>query len=323
MLIAYIDEVGEPGAFVSYDHAKFKTSPVFGYAGFVIPEERVHDFSRQVTQTKREFFSFLHPTENYIPTWEGKGAELFQKGAMERTKGRREILALRDLLEKLPSAGGSLFYFVREKAIGTPGQVWGSAAGSPETRSHIEERTLQCLAETINRLCTHADYKNQNILLFQDMINESQRKAQVARSYANIYARMKEHQEMRRILEAPAYIDSDLSSNIQCADWIAALIGRACNYQLNPSSPYAWVGDTFREQLRGSFTYESTLQFHARGIENIRHSELLSHSRPFLKASPQLSEDDRRKLQLIHAKASAPIALEIRQTHSEKSTYDQ
>ena len=42
MLIAYIDEVGEPGAFVSYDHAKFKTSPVFGYAGFVIPEERVH-----------------------------------------------------------------------------------------------------------------------------------------------------------------------------------------------------------------------------------------------------------------------------------------
>ena len=36
MLIAYIDEVGEPGAFVSYDHAKFKTSPVFGYAGFVV-----------------------------------------------------------------------------------------------------------------------------------------------------------------------------------------------------------------------------------------------------------------------------------------------
>ena len=36
MLIAYIDEVGEPGAFVSYDQAKFTTSPVFGYAGFVI-----------------------------------------------------------------------------------------------------------------------------------------------------------------------------------------------------------------------------------------------------------------------------------------------
>ena len=323
MLIAYIDEVGEPGAFVSYDHTKFKTSPVFGYAGFVIPEERVHDFSRQVMQTKKDFFSFLHPSENYTPTWERKGAELFQKGAMERAKGRREILALRDLLEKLPSVGGSLFYFVREKAIGTPGQVWGSASGSPETRSFIEERTQKCLAEAINRLCTHADNKTQNILLFQDMINESQRKAQVARSYANIYARMKEHQEMRRILEAPAYIDSELSSNIQCADWIAALIGRACNYQLNPSSPYAWVGDTFREQLRGSFTYESTLQFHERSMENIRHSELLSRSRPFFKLTSQLSEGDRRKLQLVHAKASTPLALEKRQTHSEKSTYDQ
>lgn len=323
MLIAYIDEVGEPGAFVSYDHAKFKTSPVFGYAGFVIPEEGVHDFSRQVMQTKRDFFSFLHPSENYTPTWERKGAELFQKGAMERTKGRREILALRDLLEKLPAVGGSLFYFVREKAIGTPGQVWGTASGSPETRSFIEERTQKCLAEAINRLCTHADNKTQNILLFQDMINESQRKAQVARSYANIYARMKEHQEMRRILEAPAYIDSELSSNIQCADWIAALIGRACNYQLNPSSAYAWVGDTFREQLRGSFTYESTLQFHERSMENIRHSELLSRSRPFFKLTSQLSEGDRRKLQLVHAKASTPLALEKRQTHSEKSTYDQ
>ena len=149
MLIAYIDEVGEPGAFVSYDHAKFKTSPVFGYAGFVIPEERVHDFSRQVMQTKRDFFSFLHPSENYTPTWERKGAELFQKGAMERAKGRREILALRDLLEKLPTVGGSLFYFVREKAIGTPGQVWGTASGSPETRSFIEERTQKCLISSL------------------------------------------------------------------------------------------------------------------------------------------------------------------------------
>ena len=36
MLIAYIDEVGEAGAFISKDHKRFNTSPVFGYAGFVI-----------------------------------------------------------------------------------------------------------------------------------------------------------------------------------------------------------------------------------------------------------------------------------------------
>ena len=41
MLIAYIDEVGEAGALISKNHKRFKTSPVFGYAGFVVPERLV------------------------------------------------------------------------------------------------------------------------------------------------------------------------------------------------------------------------------------------------------------------------------------------
>lgn len=45
MLIAYIDEVGEAGAFISKDHKRFKISPAFGYAGFVVPEQHVHALS--------------------------------------------------------------------------------------------------------------------------------------------------------------------------------------------------------------------------------------------------------------------------------------
>lgn len=101
------------------------------------------------------------------------------------------------------------------------------------------------MSEAINRLCRHAEHEDQNILLFQDMINEKQRFQQVRRSYAHIYSRIKEHQEMLRILEAPAYIDSELSTNIQCADWVAALIGRACDYQLVLNSSYRWVADSF------------------------------------------------------------------------------
>lgn len=36
MLLAYIDEIGEPGAFVAPDHRRFNTSAAFGYGGFVI-----------------------------------------------------------------------------------------------------------------------------------------------------------------------------------------------------------------------------------------------------------------------------------------------
>ena len=123
------------------------------------------------------------------------------------------------------------------------------------------------MSEAINRLCTYAEHQDENILLFQDMINEKQRFHQVTRSYAHIYSRIKEHQEMLRILEAPAYIDSELSTNIQCADWIAALIGRACDYQLIRGSSYKWVADTFYRDLHGHFTYESTLQFNLRSID--------------------------------------------------------
>ena len=35
MLLAYIDEIGEPGPYVAKDHPRFNTNPVFGYAGFV------------------------------------------------------------------------------------------------------------------------------------------------------------------------------------------------------------------------------------------------------------------------------------------------
>ena len=41
MSIAYLDEIGETGTFVSQTHRRFNTSLAFGYAGFLIPEEAV------------------------------------------------------------------------------------------------------------------------------------------------------------------------------------------------------------------------------------------------------------------------------------------
>ena len=310
MLIAYIDEVGEAGAFISKDHKRFKISPAFGYAGFVVPEQHVHALSRDVAITKQKFYSLLcgdgeEEPGNYAPTWERKGSDLLSKHAMGRA-GRQEVVELRSLLARISSNyGGKLFYFVREKPIGSPGQVWGKNTDN-NWENKREERTLECLSEAINRLCRYAEHEDQNILLFQDMINEKQRFHQVRRSYAHIYGRIKEHQEMLRILEAPAYIDSELSTNIQCADWIAALIGRACDYQLVLNSSYQWVADSFFADLRGGFTYESTLQFHRRSIDNIHHIRILDRARPHLDSLTGMSPENLSLLQLVHARASAP-----------------
>ncbi|WP_085943717.1 hypothetical protein [Achromobacter insuavis] len=35
--VVYIDEFGHVGPFLSRDHAQYKTSPVFGFGGFLIP----------------------------------------------------------------------------------------------------------------------------------------------------------------------------------------------------------------------------------------------------------------------------------------------
>ena len=220
--------------------------------------------------------------------------------------GRQEVVELRSLLARISSNyGGKLFYFVREKPIGSPGQVWGKDTGN-SWEAMREERTLECLSEAINRLCRYAEHEDQNILLFQDMINEKQRFHQVTRSYAHIYSRIKEHQEMLRILEAPAYIDSELSTNIQCTDWVAALIGRACDYQLIPGSSYKWVAETFYRYLHGHFTYESTLQFNMRSIDNIHNIKILDRARPALDSIAGMSPENLRLLQKVHARTSAP-----------------
>lgn len=53
MLLAYIDEIGETGAFVARDHARFNTSPAFGYAGFIIPADSCRTFGQAFAEAKR------------------------------------------------------------------------------------------------------------------------------------------------------------------------------------------------------------------------------------------------------------------------------
>lgn len=57
VLLAYIDEIGETGAFVSRDDARYKTSPAFGYAGFIIPADNARAFGQAFTENKRTLFA--------------------------------------------------------------------------------------------------------------------------------------------------------------------------------------------------------------------------------------------------------------------------
>ncbi|WP_237225184.1 DUF3800 domain-containing protein [Rothia nasisuis] len=268
MLLAYIDEIGEPGAFIARDHPKYNTSPGFGYAGFVIPEEHAREFGSIFTQQKRNRFKGK-AQEQDIKYLEVKGSELFRGDTPNLHPEHLRFFC--SLVNELRSFGGHLFYYVDEKELGTPKQ----------TQLDVEKREADAMKETLNRLARHAESKEQNLLVTIDSINEKQRAQRVARMYQHIFSRSTEFEEMLRLLEAPMHLDSKLSSNIQFADWVAGYLTRALDRQLIEDSNYMWIGrDKSAGRLQGSFTYESKLHFFNRSVKDIHHWYILAQERP-------------------------------------------
>lgn len=269
MLLAYIDEIGEPGAFVSKDHPRFKTSPVFGYAGFIIDESRARDFGQHFTYEKRKMFKKQIEQAVHPGRWEAKGADLFRPKTP--IQASHHLRLMRGLVDYLSGYNGKLFYYVDEKPIGTPGQ----------TRNYSpEDRERSALFESLNRLCRHADEAGQQLMVMVDQINEKTRRARVAESYAHVFSRSTDRPEMKRLAEPPMHIDSVLSANIQFADWVAAAIGRAIDRQLIENSDFMWVPKWWGDSFGGNFTHESKVHLWHRSIPDLHHADIVNSVRP-------------------------------------------
>lgn len=76
------------------------------------------------------------------------------------------------------------------------------------------------------------------------------------------------------------HIDSALSSNVQLADWVAACVGRAVDYQLLEYSRYGWVSHWHSAAMKGAFTYESKLSLWHRAVPHLHHSQIFEGARP-------------------------------------------
>lgn len=269
MLLAYLDEVGESGAFISKTHERFNTSPGFGYAGFVIPDANVREFGAIFTNEKRALFSDEYSSAANPGVWEVKGASVFR--SKTPTYAPQNIRVFQNLCRQLTRLGGRLFYYIDEKPKGTPKQV-------SLDQDLVERRAME---EVLNRVCTVADARGENVMFMIDAISEDQRSKRLPNMYAHILGRAADKPEMRRAVEPPMHIDSELSSSIQFADWVAALIGRAVEYQLLGDEEYRWVGEALWPQHNRIFTKESKLHFlPERSINDLHTWDLLKRERP-------------------------------------------
>lgn len=158
------------------------------------------------------------------------------------------------------------------------------------------------MRESLNRLARAADSRDEPILIMMDQINEKSRKQRLPGMYAHIFGRAHEHSEMRRIVEPPMHIDSQLSANIQFADWVCALVKRAIEYQLVEDSRYQWIAETQAfKSLFGGFTHESKLQLYDRDLPDIHHSQIMKSVRPVFDARGNVvsSLANRNKLERV------------------------
>lgn len=143
MLLAYLDEIGEPGAYVSKDHARFNTSPAFGYAGFIIPDVHARRFGSIFTDKKRVLFANELKSIEQPGRWERKGSDIFTPNAW--THYANQIRVFNGLVRAVTDLGGKIFYHADQKELGTTNQV----------RFPREEREMRAIQEAVNRICRH------------------------------------------------------------------------------------------------------------------------------------------------------------------------
>lgn len=74
MLLAYIDEFGHIGPYISHEHAKFNNHPVFGYVGFIIPAQNVRLLGGTFEFLKEKLLSYeIEKAGAHPRRWEKKG----------------------------------------------------------------------------------------------------------------------------------------------------------------------------------------------------------------------------------------------------------
>jgi hypothetical protein len=309
MFLAYLDEVGESGAFISKDHPNYNTSAGFGYAGFIIPEFAVRKFGATFQQQKRTLFAKEFAAAKNPGQWEVKGSSVFR--SKTPVYSPQNIRVFMDLCRELLESGGQLFYYVDEKPKGTPKQV--------SLDSERVERLA--MAETVNRLSRAADKRNGNILFMIDAINEDRRSKRLPNMWGHILGGSAERPEMRRAIEPPMHVDSVLSACIQFADWVAAIINRAVEYQLRVDDDCRWVGKAIWPIRHNLFTLESKLHFLPdRSVADINNRHLLSTTGPLIRSdSLGLSSETVKKMEQLFHKSVSRSKTEKRRQRSREA----
>jgi hypothetical protein len=232
--IAYLDEFGHIGPFISRSHQRHNTSPVFGLGGVVLPVERVRPFASWFYRLKCNLLEFeIERAGVAAYQWEKKGASLYTTENILRYPELRHATAR--LLNRVQKDEGMVFYVGIEKTH------------SPDENN--PKRLYQAvLREAIKRL---DGFCRRRRSLFMIVIDEQTEPDFRAKIVAEASREMFGDARRARMIEPPIQAESHLFQTLQCADWICGLVGRAGCYLVAPAEyeDLIWVPKYFTRRL--------------------------------------------------------------------------
>ncbi len=215
--IAYLDEFGHVGPYVARSDPRHNDSPVFGFAGFLMPAEEVRAFGTWFFQRKCELLEReLQRSGRHPAVWEKKGSSLYRAASVRRYPALRS--ATNRLLNRIVRTGGRVFYVgVRKQE---PGRHDSNA---------LYARMLREAVARIDAFCGEGGGPAARFLLALD--EHPSRDALLAAVARDMYGR---GETRRRLIEPPFHLESHRYQTVQAADWIAALVGRLGAFWTEP-----------------------------------------------------------------------------------------
>ena len=217
--IAYLDEFGHVGPYISRGDPKHNDSPVFGFAGLVLPSHEVRGFGTWFYQRKRELLANeIEQSDKHPALWEKKGSKFFTVGGITRYPERRRVT--HRLFNKIERLDGFVFYVGIRKTF------------SPDRHksNQLYEQVLLEAVKRIDGFCADDRKPPETFLLALD--EHAQRPAILTKVSQSMYG----DDQRRQLIEPPFHLESHRYQTIQAADWIAALIGRLGAFWTEPDA---------------------------------------------------------------------------------------
>lgn len=223
--IAYLDEFGHIGPYVSRGHPRFSESPVFGLAGLILPIDEVRGFATWFFERKKELLAWeIDRSGKHPATWEKKGSALYTLANVQRYAELRKFT--NRFLNRIASHEGCVFFVGMEKTA------------SPE--SHDPNGLyLSMLREAIKRIdhfCIEDRGGDASFLLVLD--EHDQRRNLVTAAAQAMY---NAEEPRRHLIEPPFQVESERYQTVQAADWIAGLVGRIAATWARPDEYRDWT----------------------------------------------------------------------------------